>query len=159
MPQRLVVIAGPLRGLTADLEGEGVSIGRDPSCTLCLPDATLSRRHALVVPSGEGGWLLRDLGSLNGIRVNGQPVSEGLLAEGDQLQIGESRIAVATGEGEPVAVPADDLPVAEPTLRLAFEDARWGARGSPAPALPPAPERASSDLGALLAASRSFAEA
>src|SRR5512140_3144097 len=101
MPQRLVVIAGPLRGLTADLEGEGVSIGRDSACTLCLPDATLSRRHALVVPAGDRTWLLRDLGSLNGVRINGEPVSERVLAERDVVQIGESRIVLSSGEGPP----------------------------------------------------------
>ena len=49
---RLVVTAGPCRGESFTLEGTAVSIGRDPSCTLCLPDATLSRRHAALPVTG-----------------------------------------------------------------------------------------------------------
>src|SRR5512140_124181 len=160
MPQRLVVIAGPLRGLTADLEGEGLSIGRDSACTFCLPDATLSRRHALVVPAPDGAWLLRDLGSLNGVRVNGRAASESLLAEGDQIMIGESRIVFSAGDGEPPSAPGDDLPVGEPTLRVAAGDARWGAGGDGVRTAGPAPrDRLQADLAALLAADRRFAGA
>ena len=48
MSPRLVIVAGPSRGTQVALETEEVALGRDSSCGVCLPDATLSRRHALL---------------------------------------------------------------------------------------------------------------
>jgi hypothetical protein len=51
------------------------TIGREPTCDMMLADITVSRWHASLV-NAEGGWLLDDLGSTNGTRVNGWRVSE-----------------------------------------------------------------------------------
>ena len=53
------------------LQGERVVVGRSRDCDLILPDVLLSRRHVELVRSAEG-WLGRDLGSLNGTRLNGE---------------------------------------------------------------------------------------
>lgn len=64
------------------------SIGRLPSCTLVLDDPHVSSRHA-EIQRQDDAWVLRDLDSTNGTRVNGilveQPVR---LRDGDQLEIG-----------------------------------------------------------------------
>ncbi len=64
-----------------------VVIGRLPECEVMLSDANVSRRHAEVRPSGDG-WIVVDLGSTNGTRVNGVRVAEQRLAAGDVITFG-----------------------------------------------------------------------
>ena len=67
------------------LRGDRVVLGRAHECDLILPDVLLSRRHAEIV-RGPQGWVLRDLGSLNGTRLNGIRVQrEEPLHDGDQV--------------------------------------------------------------------------
>src|SRR3954470_8700853 len=68
-----------------------VSIGRDPSNDVVLPDAMVSRRHAVVEYRGSQ-YFLRDCNSSNGSLVNGDRVSERSLKDGDLLAIGTSRL-------------------------------------------------------------------
>jgi DNA-binding SARP family transcriptional activator len=62
-------------------------IGRDHDARVRLVDGRVSRRHAEIVAS-DGQYVLRDLGSTNGSSVNGQPVTQQPLADGDVLSIG-----------------------------------------------------------------------
>lgn len=64
-------------------------IGRVDECTVTLDDPKVSRRHAEIRPAGDG-YRLIDLGSTNGTEVNGRPVTEQVLAEGDRIRIGDS---------------------------------------------------------------------
>jgi serine phosphatase RsbU (regulator of sigma subunit) len=67
------------------LREDRVVLGRAHDCDLILPDVLLSRRHAEVV-RGPGGWALRDLGSLNGTRLNGLRIErEEPLCDGDEI--------------------------------------------------------------------------
>jgi uncharacterized RDD family membrane protein YckC len=68
-----------------------VSIGRDPSNDLVLPDALVSRRHAVIECRGQQ-YFLRDCNSSNGSLVNGDRVSEHALKDGDLLAIGTARL-------------------------------------------------------------------
>ena len=68
-----------------------VSIGRDPSNDLVLPDAMVSRRHAVIECRGSQ-YYLRDCNSSNGSVVNGDRVSERNLRDGDLVAIGTARI-------------------------------------------------------------------
>ena len=63
------------------------SIGRASDNLVHLLDEAVSRHHAEIVP-GPSGYLLRDLGSENGIFVNGERTPEHVLHEGDVIQIG-----------------------------------------------------------------------
>jgi hypothetical protein len=63
------------------------SIGRASDNLVHLLDEAVSRHHGEIVP-GPSGYLLRDLGSENGIFVNGERTSERLLHDGDVIQIG-----------------------------------------------------------------------
>lgn len=67
----------------------GATIGRSRSCDIVLADANISRRHAQIVTTG-GGWAIKDLGSTNGLRVNGRAVGgEPVpIAPGDRIEIG-----------------------------------------------------------------------
>jgi uncharacterized RDD family membrane protein YckC len=68
-----------------------VSIGRDPSNDLVLPDAMVSRRHAVIEYRGTQ-YFLRDCNSSNGSLVNGDRVSERGLRDGDLVAIGTARL-------------------------------------------------------------------
>jgi len=67
-----------------------VVVGRDPLCDITYDDALLSRRHAEFVAAGDQ-VTVRDLGSRNGVFVNGAKVAERSLRSGDVIQIGPVR--------------------------------------------------------------------
>lgn len=70
-----------------DLPSGPVTIGRDSSCGLCLPDSSVSRQHA-VIEESEGQYSITDLNSTNGVSVNEQRVASSVLTAGDRIQIG-----------------------------------------------------------------------
>jgi DNA-binding NtrC family response regulator len=71
---------------------------------LSLPDHKVSSRHARLLRSAQG-WRLRDCGSTNGTFVNGVPVTDQLLSDGDVIEVGRTmlriRLSLATPEGTP----------------------------------------------------------
>lgn len=70
-----------------ELSGDRIVVGRLKACDICLPDVNVSREHAAMVPEG-AGWVIEDLGSTNGTRLNGSPVSRMRLRDGDVITIG-----------------------------------------------------------------------
>jgi hypothetical protein len=79
------VLAG--LGRRTVLEGPRVVIGRSRDCEITVDDANVSRRHAEVRPSGDG-WQVVDLGSTNGVKVNGRRVEQATLRDGDRITLG-----------------------------------------------------------------------
>lgn len=73
-----------------------VVIGRAPGCDLHLQHESISRQHARIARD-EDGWVLRDLGSKNGSRVNTFHVTDQLLRNGDRLDLGTIRMYVEIG--------------------------------------------------------------
>ncbi|MGN6188595.1 MAG: FhaA domain-containing protein [Conexibacter sp.] len=66
----------------------GATIGRSRSCDVVLDDANVSRQHAEVRPRG-GGWFVADLGSTNGVAVNGARIEHAhALRPGDRIELG-----------------------------------------------------------------------
>ena len=75
------------------LETDAVTLGRSPECELALADAGVSRRHAQVRRAPDGGWLVADLGSTNGTKVNGLRISgERVLEDGDEITVGSTSL-------------------------------------------------------------------
>jgi hypothetical protein len=74
-------------GRRSVLSGERVLIGRSRECDVVLSDPNTSRRHAEVRREG-GGWAVVDLGSTNGIKVNGRRVDQAALEPGDRITLG-----------------------------------------------------------------------
>ena len=66
----------------------GARIGRAPTCDVVLKDTSVSRLHAVIERMRTGRYLVRDLMSSNGLRVNGQVTRRWTLNEGDVIQIG-----------------------------------------------------------------------
>jgi len=72
--------------------GSRFSIGRDASCDLAIPDMTVSRRHAELERT-QDGWLLSDLASTNGTRVNGWRVRDKVpVRPGDLVHFGDLQV-------------------------------------------------------------------
>ena len=99
MPAKLILLSGRLSGQTFPLGPEIFSIGRQTGNALQVPDPAASRQHCRIEPV-EGGFLVRDLGSRQGTFVNGRPVREHRLREGDLVAVGETLLLFQTGEGE-----------------------------------------------------------
>jgi hypothetical protein len=72
---------------------EELVIGRHPSCDLVVADETVSRRHAQLT-FRDGSWIVQDLSSTNGTRLNGQYVGRCRLHPGDQLGLGHKLLRV-----------------------------------------------------------------
>jgi hypothetical protein len=71
----------------------GALIGRSRECDIVLGDANVSRRHAEVRPAAAGTWTIADLGSTNGVRVNGREISGAApLSAGDRVALGTAEI-------------------------------------------------------------------
>jgi hypothetical protein len=94
---RLVITSGPERGLAFELGLDQV-LGRSAANAIPLKDTRASREHARVLRTDEG-FLLQDLGSKNGTRHNGVPVSEARLQPGDEIVIGETWLRFEEGPG------------------------------------------------------------
>ena len=71
----------------------GAVVGRSRECDVVLSDANVSRRHAEVRPVAAGGWTIADLGSTNGVRINGHQIAGAAqLTSGDRIVLGTAEI-------------------------------------------------------------------
>jgi FHA domain/zinc-ribbon domain len=95
----LVVRRGPETGSSYRLEAPVTTIGRHPDSDIFLDDITVSRRHVQLQKDGQG-YVLRDVGSLNGTYVNRERVDEARLQHGDEVQIGRYRLSFVLGAVE-----------------------------------------------------------
>ncbi len=95
MPQTLRLSwEDPLTGDHREITGHlPITIGRDDSNTVALHSTTVSRQHARLDAEGEH-ILIRDLGSTNGILINGQQVKQAHLSDGELFQIGPFTFSV-----------------------------------------------------------------
>jgi len=93
--------------------GSGVrfTIGRTRDCDLCLTDLSVSRMHALLVRR-EDGWVLSDLGSHNGTRLNGWLVREAVrVRAGDRVEFGSMAFIIQDDQpAAPVGQQEDEGP-------------------------------------------------
>jgi Protein of unknown function (DUF3662)/FHA domain len=75
------------------VSSSGATIGRSRDCDVVLADPNVSRRHAELRPDGHGGWQVRDLGSTNGVKVNGRKIDgAAALESGDRLALGTADV-------------------------------------------------------------------
>jgi pSer/pThr/pTyr-binding forkhead associated (FHA) protein len=87
----LLVKRGPNAGSTFLIDEDQTSLGRDTESDVFLDDITVSRTHASIERRDQA-FFVKDLGSLNGIYVNGEAVEETKLARGDEVQIGKFKL-------------------------------------------------------------------
>jgi hypothetical protein len=92
----LVVKRGPNAGSRFLLDQDVTTAGRHPDSDIFLDDVTVSRRHAEFRSEGNG-YVVHDVGSLNGTYVNRQRIDAAGLSGGDEVQIGKFRLLYLTG--------------------------------------------------------------
>jgi pSer/pThr/pTyr-binding forkhead associated (FHA) protein len=133
MPARLVALD---EGPDIVLDRAMVVVGRHPQCDARLDSLRISRHHCCMTQD-QNEVVVRDLGSTNGIRINGQRVEVGRLRPGDELSIAHIRYRFDNGQPiqeKTLADPGIEEPVSPPIIM--------------ASASPPAPH----DAGPLMAA-------
>ena len=121
MPKLKITLPG---GITAahDLTDDTLTLGRVGDNTIQIDDASVSSHHAELVRDGED-YILKDLDSTNGTRLNGISHAEGKLKDGDQVTFGNIE---ATYESEN---PADAQPMPE-EAEVALQPARQSVKPS-----------------------------
>lgn len=83
----LHVVRGPQAGATYQIDGDELTIGRSPNCSIFLNDMTVSRMHATLRREGTS-YVIEDANSFNGVWVNNSSVNAKALSNGDVVQIG-----------------------------------------------------------------------
>jgi len=96
----LKVTKGPEAGRKLLTPPEGATIGRSPQADIVIRDTRLSRQHVCIYQRRGKDWIIEDLGSRNGMLVNGEPVEKGALYPGDRVEIGS--VTLRVGEGFPL---------------------------------------------------------
>jgi DNA-binding NtrC family response regulator len=104
MLPRLVVVDGPDVGAEFPITSAGGGIGRGEGNAVQLSDLAVSRTHCSL-ESRSGRLVLLDAGSRNRTLVNGKPISEHVLLEGDEITVGKTRLAYLPPEGGVAVVP------------------------------------------------------
>lgn len=93
----LLVQRGPDAGARFLLDTDVVTVGRHPDSDIFLDDISVSRRHATFTRTANG-YVISDLGSLNGSYVNRDRIdSDVVLSGGDEVQIGKYRLIFFSG--------------------------------------------------------------
>jgi FHA domain/FhaA, N-terminal domain len=75
------------------LDGPTATLGRSKECECVINDPNISRKHAQLRRNNTGDWQVVDLGSTNGIKVNGRRVDSARLAPGDEVTLGTTSFA------------------------------------------------------------------
>lgn len=132
--QLIPLDGGPAVDLVKDL----TIVGRKEDCDLRLDHKSISKQHCVIVKT-DGLLLIRDLGSTNGTRVNGQRVRRAALLPNDQLSVASVRFRVHLGAGEPPPAPGDF------TMQMDAGDVAAMLGKKPAPE----PDDSSGDLPAI----------
>lgn len=102
----LIGMSGSIVGIVFDLSEDEVSIGRLEDNLIVLDDPSVSGNHALLSRQSNV-WLLEDLKSTNGTRVNGQPIGETVLQERDEVQFGAIQLVYT--ETDPIRFDLNEL--------------------------------------------------
>lgn len=170
-PARLQVIGGPLAGSEFFIDRASLVIGRTPENDIVLNHKSISRHHAKLISDGND-FIIVDLESANGVRVNGTKEERVQLDPGDVIELGHVRMrfVVGTGAGGPASAGRRRKPLfvaagaaaavlvvgialalsggSQPE-RAAVTEAPVTAPGGPTPAARPASELIAQAEGAL----------
>jgi dipeptidyl aminopeptidase/acylaminoacyl peptidase len=90
-PARLAFETGPFASRVAEIPGQSVAVGRAPDNDIIIGDPATSGRHCRIEVRNGAYWI-SDLGSTNGTLVNGEPIIDKQLENGDVISIGQNTI-------------------------------------------------------------------
>lgn len=112
MPAQLVALDN---GPSILLDKPILLLGRHPECDIQIDSRKISRRHCCIAQVSDY-LVVRDLGSTNGIRINGIRIIEGRLSAGDELTIGNFRYKVSWDAGAVAVLPPASLRSPSPVI-------------------------------------------
>ena len=102
---KITFLDGKRQGAVLEFATPPVTIGRDPSNLIALDTNGVSRCHAELKQRSDGRWIICDLNSTNGVKLNGTRVDgEVELVEGCQVEIGENHMVISDLQGAPAPV-------------------------------------------------------
>ncbi|MBN2724839.1 MAG: FHA domain-containing protein, partial [Deltaproteobacteria bacterium] len=140
----LEIIEGNDAGKKFPLSQGATVVGRGADSTFVLADLSVSRKHFQIVASGDG-FLMQDLGSGNGTKVNGVKLKERLLEDGDLITCGKTKIKyhdprrrmaqARMGQTGPVGAPQQ--PGQRPRQPTMYQNWGGGPAGPGGPGMPP----------------------
>ncbi|MGE3807023.1 MAG: FHA domain-containing protein [Gemmataceae bacterium] len=133
MPAHLLALN---EGANIPVDKQILLLGRDMECDIRLDSRKISRRHCCIARVGDH-LVVRDLGSTNGVRINGVRVVEGRLKPGDELTIGNFRYQISFEDRPPLSG-TDKPPSVEAMLESSEEPVPL--KDKAAPKLKPAAE-------------------
>jgi pSer/pThr/pTyr-binding forkhead associated (FHA) protein len=110
----LTIMSGEDKGVSYKLLGETISLGRAPENDVVINDHKASRNHARLERRPEGCWI-KDLESRVGILLNGRPVTESVLKDGDIIRIGDTNIRFGPAPGMTI-VSSPPVPLMPPNI-------------------------------------------
>lgn len=89
---KLLIKHGEKKGFVFTMSGQAMTIGRDPSNDMVIPDHRVSRAHVRICQDGQN-YCIEDLNSFNGVKVNGKKIQKQVLELGDDIQVGSTLMA------------------------------------------------------------------
>jgi sigma-B regulation protein RsbU (phosphoserine phosphatase) len=119
----LEIVDASGRRRRVDLNRPRLLIGREPTCDICLPHPSVSRRHAQLQRNEQGLWLLQDLNSLNHVYLDNRPVQHVLLEPGVSVRIADYRLVLMPTEVE--AAERRTLPLDDSSAIWSILDISW----------------------------------
>ncbi len=137
---KIYYLNGADAGNVVTVPPAGLTIGRETDNDIRLPVGGVSRYHAKIEPDGAGKWLLRDLGSTNGTKLNGTRISAAaVLTDNDTVIIGDQHFrvnleAADSSAAETVKVAPAPAFVFQPDVSPAPAENIFQKQDTPAPA-------------------------
>ena len=96
----LTILEGAGQGQAIAVQsGESLTVGRSASLQVSILDPRMSRKHFCLEESGSL-WQIRDLASLNGTLINGTPIQQEILQQGDVVMAGDAKFQVTFPDGD-----------------------------------------------------------
>jgi len=114
MAETKLLISGPTESKTVRLDPKGVSLGRGSNCDIILEDANVSRVHAWISQDPFGRWIVEDMGSHNGILLEGQRIQAQSVLPGQEITIRPFTLVLTEGAGDRTT--AGEIPIVDKAL-------------------------------------------
>jgi predicted component of type VI protein secretion system len=136
----LIIISGESKGETFELPADkDTVIGRVSSCDFSIFDTRMSRRHCIITP-GNDGPVIKDMGSSNGVTINGKKLAEAVLHDGDRIVLGATELDFFIADAMPDAE-TEVLPSAQDMAAAVDAQAPDSAPADEKPAKPASEEK------------------
>ncbi len=104
MADAILTICSPGQTWRVPLNPQGTVIGRNPDCDVVIDSREVSRRHAKISRTASNQWTIKDLGSSNGVFVNGKRVESCTITAEDVVEIGPVSLLLGDGPGHRAVV-------------------------------------------------------